>query len=112
MSKRTPKLYFQDILDSIKKIENYLQGCIYKRFVTDEMVLDAVVRNIEIIGEAALQMPLETKKIHPEIPWVKITGMRNKIVHEYFGVDVEILWQTIKEDLPKLKRQIESASRV
>lgn len=108
MSKREPKLYFQDIIDSIKKIEGYLEDRTYEKFVNDEMVLDAVIRNIEIIGEAAKNVPEETKNSHPEIPWGKIAGMRNKIIHEYFGIDIEILWQTLQEDLPKLKQQVEA----
>ena len=76
--------------------------------MNDEMAFDAVVRNIEIIGEAAKNVPEEMKQLHKEIPWEKIAGMRNKMIHEYFGVDIEILWQTIKEDLPKLKQQVEA----
>ena len=108
MSKREPKLYLQDILDSITKIDSYLEGRTYEKFMNDEMAFDAVVRNIEIIGEAAKNVPEEMKQLHKEIPWEKIAGMRNKMIHEYFGVDIEILWQTIKEDLPKLKQQVEA----
>lgn len=108
MSKREPELYFQDIIVSIKKIESYLEGRTYEKFVNDGMAMDAVVRNIEIVGEAANNISEETKRSHPEIPWGKITGMRNKIIHEYFGIDMEILWQTIQEDLRELRQQVEA----
>lgn len=108
MSKREPELYLQDILDSIIKIENFVKNLSYEKFAENEMVQDAVIRNIEIIGEAVKNLPDETKKSYPDIPWNKIVDMRNKIIHEYFGVDTEILWKTITDDLPKLKQQVEA----
>src|SRR3989338_7386831 len=106
MSQRTPKLFVDDIKESIKKIEKYTKEISEKFFESDEKIIDAVVRNLEIIGEAANKMPAEFKSKHKDIPWKKIVGMRNKVIHEYFGVDWEILWDTIKEDIPKLKKQI------
>ncbi len=108
MSKREPELYLRDILDSIIKIENFVKNLSYEKFVESEMVQDAVIRNIEIIGEAVKNLPDETKKLQPDIPWNKIIDMRNKVIHEYFGVDTEILWKTITDDLPKLKQQVEA----
>lgn len=107
MSKRESELYLQDILTSIQRIEEYTKDLSSKDFENDWKTIDAVVRNLEIIGEAAKNMPEETMEKYPEIPWSSMVTMRNKIIHEYFGVDVEILWKTIKEDLPPLKAQIE-----
>lgn len=108
MSKRELELYLQDILDSIGKIEKYARGLSYVEFSKDEKTIDAVVRNFEVIGEAARHVPKEIVNKYPDIPWGKMSGMRNKVLHEYFGVDLEILWQTIQEDLPGLKEQIKS----
>lgn len=107
MSKRQPALYLQDIITSINKIEQYIQGLTYEAFSQNNQIIDAVVRNLEIIGEATRNIPKETLDKYADIPWEKMVSMRNKVLHEYFGVDIKILWQTIKEDLPKLKKQIE-----
>lgn len=107
MSKREPHLYLQDILNSVNKIEKYIEGITIEEFNKDEEKIDAVVRNLEIIGEAARNIPQEIIEKHPEIPWEKMVSMRNKVLHEYFGVDEEILWQTVTEDLPFLKEQLQ-----
>jgi uncharacterized protein with HEPN domain len=106
MSKREPKLYLEDVKNSIEKIEEYISGINFEKFSKDTKTIDAVVRNLEIIGEAANGIPDEIVSGNPEIPWKEAIGMRNKVVHEYFGVDEEILWKTITEDLPKFKEQI------
>lgn len=106
MSKRPIKLYLSDIQTAIKKIEIYTKGLTYTRFRRDEKTIDAVTRNIEIIGEAAKHIPREIRLNHVEVPWKQIIGTRSKVTHEYFGVDVEILWKTVTEDIPTLKNQI------
>lgn len=106
MSKRAMRLYLQDILTSIKAIEEYSQGLTFETFSQDRKTVDAAVRNLEIIGEAARNVPKELQEKHPDIPWGRMISMRNKVIHEYSGVDVEILWQTIQEDLPQLKEQM------
>ena len=75
-------------------------------FLTDELVIDGVARNLEIIGEAARQLPEEFRRAHPQIPWTQIAGLRNRIVHDYFGLDLEIIWQIIQHDLPELEKEI------
>ena len=106
MSKRGLKLYLEDIKDSITKIESYIKDLNFDEFSKDAMKIDAVVRNLTIIGEAAKNIPEEIKSKNPKIAWSEAVGMRNKVTHEYFGVDEDILWKTIKEDLPILKKQI------
>ena len=106
MSKRGLKLYLEDIRDSIVKIESYIKDLNFDKFSKDVMIIDAVVRNLTIIGEAAKNIPEEIKSKNSEIAWGEVVGMRNKVTHEYFGVDEDILWKTIKEDLPIFKKQI------
>jgi len=108
MSKRSPILYLQDILDSIERIAQYTKGMKFAGFRSNRMVQDAVARNIEIIGEAASKIPKRITNKHTSIPWDKMKGMRNIVIHEYFGTDINITWKTIKESLPKLKPQIKS----
>ncbi|HAI74303.1 MAG TPA: hypothetical protein DCS28_02770 [Candidatus Moranbacteria bacterium] len=111
MSKRSAELFIEDILFSLEKIESYTKNMTAKKFYDDFKTIDAVVRNLSIIGEASSNIPKEMKLKYPEVPWVEIIGMRNKVVHEYFGVDEEILWKTIKEDLPVFRKQIQNIKR-
>ena len=106
MSKRNIKLYVDDIKDAISKIDKYSKGLSFDKFSKNNLVIDAVVRNLEVIGEAAKNIPTDFKKEYKDIPWSKIAGMRNIIVHEYFSVDLEILWQTIQQDILELKKLI------
>jgi uncharacterized protein with HEPN domain len=103
MSKRSLELLIEDIWESIEKIERYTEGMTQDNFESDEKTTDAVVRNLEIIGEAAGRLPEDFTDRHSEIEWVKIIGLRNRIVHEYFGVDLQIIWQILKKDLPAFK---------
>lgn len=111
MPKKESKLYIDDILESIRKIEGYVKGLSNDQFLEDERTIDAVVRNLSIIGEAVKNLPDEIKTKHIEIPWNEIIGMRNKVIHEYSGVDTDILWETAKKDLPIFKNQIIELSR-
>ena len=108
MSKRAPKLYSEDILTAIEDIANFTQGMTFETFEDDKKTVQAVTRSLEIIGEAANYIPQEIKEEYPDIPWRDMISMRNKVLHEYFGVDEEVLWQTIIEDLLPLKEKIKS----
>lgn len=98
--------YIEHILDCIRKIKEFSEGLSFKEFSGNELVQDAVIRNIEIIGEASKKISSDTKRIYLDIPWKEIAGMRDKLIHDYLGVDVEVVWRTIKEDVPMLERQI------
>ncbi len=108
MSKRAAQLYLDDILGAIIAIEEFTKEMTFEEFQNDRKTVDAVVRNLEIIGEAANNIPQELKNNYSTIPWREMISMRNKIMHEYFGVDTEIMWKTIQEDLPLLKEKIKN----
>jgi uncharacterized protein with HEPN domain len=108
MSKRSLGLLIEDIWESIEKIERYTKGMTQDSFQSDEKTTDAVVRNLEIIGEAAGRLPKNFTDQHSKIEWVKIKGLRNRIVHEYFGVDIQIIWQILEKDLPAFKASLKS----
>jgi uncharacterized protein with HEPN domain len=99
-------VYLDDILDAIKKIKTYTRNMGFSEFKKDSKTVDAVIRNFEIIGEAAKQIPSEIKKKYPQIPWKQMAGMRNKVIHEYSGIELEVVWKTIEEDFPDLEKQI------
>ena len=95
-----------DIIESIGKIERYTHNMDYETWCKDEKTIDAVTRNIEIIGEAASQLPEEIHEQFGDVPWRMMKGIRNILAHEYFGVDLEIIWKTVTNDLPILKKQL------
>ena len=98
------RVYIQDILEAIQRIDEYLTGITFEEFSKDNKTIDAVVRNFAVIGEAAKNVPVSVKRKHPEIAWKRMSGMRDKVIHEYFGVDPHILWDTSKIDLPASKQ--------
>jgi len=104
---RNWKLFVIDILESINKIEKYIEGLSYEQFVIDEKTKDAVVRNLEIIGEAANQIPKEIQQKFRSVPWNQIIAMRNRMIHGYFVIDYRIVWDIVKIDIPSFKREIE-----
>lgn len=108
--RRSPKLYVEDILDAITQIESYTKQISLEHFSQDRMRYDAVLRNLEVIGEAVKKLPPELKKEHPKIEWSKISGLRDIISHAYFGVDVQIIWDIILNKIPKLKETIKKMS--
>ncbi|RMG60708.1 MAG: DUF86 domain-containing protein [Calditrichaeota bacterium] len=107
MSKRDARLFIEDMLESIAKIERYTAGLSYEQIVSDERTIDAVVRNLEIIGEAARQIPETLRKRYTDVPWRRVIGFRNIVVHRYFAVDVGIVWTIVRENLPELKASLQ-----
>lgn len=101
--KRGYKDYIVDVVDAIDKIERFTENMEFNDFESDDKTLLAVVKSLEIIGEAVKKIPENVRKIYPEIPWSKIAGMRDKLVHEYFGINIKVVWRTIKEDIPSIK---------
>ena len=111
MSKREPELLLKDIEESIKKIKVYTKGMSFEMFQNDDKTIDAVIRNFEIIGEAANRIPDEIKDKFTEVNWHRIRGFRNRIVHDYMGVDLEIIWEIIEKNIDELQGQIEEIIR-
>jgi len=103
---RTWQFRVDDINESLRLIKEYVEGMDYISWAQDRKTIDAVIRNLEIIGEAAKHIPADVQEKFPEIAWSQMKGMRNILIHEYFGVDLEVLWETIHEDLPLLKEQM------
>ena len=108
MKKRTHQMYVEDILAAMNKIERYIKGLTYQTFVENEMVQDAVIRNLEIIGEASRNIPDIVREKDTNIPWRRMIGLRNIAIHEYFGIDLSIIWQIITKNLVETKPEVES----
>ncbi|MCB1119015.1 MAG: DUF86 domain-containing protein [Chlamydiia bacterium] len=108
MPSREWKFRLEDILTSIERIENYAKDLDLETFSNHTMIVDAVIRNFEIIGEASNHIPQEIRTQFTDIPWDKMLGMRNVFIHEYFGIDTPTVWYTIAKDLPPLKKSIQN----
>ena len=107
MKSRDLRDHLQDILDAVNDIERFVADMSYEQFIKDKKTLNAVVRSIEVIGEASKRLPESLKAKNSELPWREITGMRDKLIHAYFGMDTETIWKTVKENIPQLKQTIE-----
>ena len=95
--------YLRDILDAIEKAEQFVEGMDFDRFSSDYKTRFAVNRALEIIGEASKKLPETVKRQNPGLPWREIAGIRDILIHEYFGLNLQVIWKTLKEDFPKLK---------
>jgi len=98
--------YLNDIIESIADIREFTAGMMRESFANDKKTIKAVVRSLEVIGEAASKLPKHIIETHSEISWPEIVGMRNRLLHEYFGVDLDIVWQTLEEDLEPLNTTV------
>jgi uncharacterized protein with HEPN domain len=103
--------YVQDILDSINEIESFIEEMTFEKFAKDKKTINAVTRSVEVVGEATKKIPKNIRDKYPVIPWKKMSGMRDKLIHEYFGIDIEILWKVAKDEMPPLKTTIKSILR-
>lgn len=104
--KKEPIIFIQDIIGSIEKIEKYTKGINKEKFFKEDKIQDAVMKRLEVIGEAVRNLPDDFRDEHPNIPWKQITGMRDVLIHDYFGINLERVWGTVKKDLPELKDKI------
>ncbi len=100
-SERDHILYLEDIVNSMKRVHEYIEGLDFKKFKHDYKTVDAVVRNFEVIGEASKNLPADLKLQNTHVPWEEMYRLRNKVIHEYFGLDYEVIWIIATEQLPK-----------
>ena len=108
--KKDNSIFVGHILESIKNIEEYIGSANFSNFETNKMMNRAVIRELEIIGEASNRLDEDFRKQHSELPWREIKAFRNKVLHEYFGVRLIVVWDTLQEDLPVLKKALQQAS--
>ncbi len=104
---RDPAVFLRHIVESIEIIESYTDGMGEEEFLRTLWVQDAVVRRLEIIGEAVKNLPMQFRATRPEVPWKQIAGLRDVLIHRYFGVDLELTWEVVRESLPVLKKNVE-----
>lgn len=108
MSERADRIYLSDILEAARRIASYVADLTYDAFRADTKTQDAVIRNLEIIGEAAKKVSAEFRTAHPDIPWRSMAAARDRLIHDYFGVNLEIIWQIAVADLPDVASRIQA----
>jgi uncharacterized protein with HEPN domain len=103
--------YIKDILISMQDVEEFTAGISFEDFLQDKKTIKAVIRSLEVLGEASKKIPDDIKTRYSRIPWKRMAGMRDKLIHEYFGVDLQIVWNVVKKELPPVKPAIEELVR-
>nr|WP_290665424.1 DUF86 domain-containing protein [Ardenticatena sp.] len=111
MSERTDRKFLSDIQEAIRRIEVYTAGMTYQAFLEDTKTQDAVIRNLEIIGEATKNLSKALREKHPHIPWKGMAGVRDRLIHHYFGLNLDIVWQIVTDELPGVASQLENILR-
>jgi uncharacterized protein with HEPN domain len=106
--KKDDLVYLRHILDATRRIWEYMQGVERPGFAENQLLQDGVIRQLEVVGEATKRVSAEVKGRHPNIPWKDVAGMRDKLIHDYFGVDLDAVWDTATKDVPKLRDAIEN----
>jgi len=105
--KRDDAVYLAHILDAMSQIKDYVEGLDCQGFLESRLVQDGVIRQFEIIGEATKNLSHETCNLAPAVPWKDMAGMRDKLVHQYFGVDISAIWESVRQDIPRVKKDVE-----
>jgi len=111
MKERDFSDYVRDILDSIQDVEEFISGITFEEFLQNKKINKAIIRSLEVLGEASKKIPDDIKTRYPDVPWKRMSGMRDKLIHEYFGADLNIVWNVVKNELPPIKPFIEQLSR-
>jgi len=109
--KKADAVYLKHIRDAISRIEEYTKAVGYDNFIKNNLIQDGVIRQLEIIGEATKRLSTEFKNKYPHIPWKDVAGMRDKLIHDYLGVDIDAVWDTVKKDIPILKKEVKKILR-
>jgi len=106
MSRRPVEVLIEDMLERVRRIERSVAGLDHDAFLHDDRIVDAVIRNLTVIGEAANRLPQEFKDLHAAVPWHRIVGLRHRVVHDYFDVDLDLVWTIVETELPQLAAQL------
>lgn len=106
--KKDPRIFLEHILDSIELLEEYSKGVLKTEFLKSRPLQDAMIRRLEVIGEAVKNLPASFREKHPNIPWKQMAGMRDILIHEYFDVDLTLAWKVVKHEIPRVKKHIVS----
>ncbi|MBS4218318.1 DUF86 domain-containing protein [Bacillus sp. FJAT-49711] len=104
---REPRVFLEDILSASVKVEKFTKGLVYDDFIDNDLIADAVIKNILVIGEATKNIPVEIRKMNPQVEWRKMAGMRDMMIHGYFTINYRIVWDVVQNKIPILRQQVE-----